>query len=251
MDREPFVKYVSLVRERVPSFTEYPFSIPAIQHLDQLDLGASVTFFVGENGTGKSTLLEAISVVAGLNAEGGSRNHTFHTRDTHSMLKDCLRLGRGIRSSRRSDAFFLRAETFYNLSTECERLGVEYGGRSLHDQSHGESFLSLVLNRFFGNGLYLLDEPEAALSPLRQMSLLVAMHDLVATGSQFIIATHSPIIMAFPDAVIYRFSETGIAPVKYTETDHYRITKNFLTRTDSMLQQLLGGDPDDPTRPVH
>jgi predicted ATPase len=239
MDRDPFLKYVSLVRERVPSFSEYPFSIPAISRLDELDLRASATFFVGENGTGKSTLLEAIAMVAGLNPEGGSRNHAFDTRATHSVLKDCLRLGRGVRSSRRSDAFFLRAETFYNLATESERLGLQYGDRSLHDQSHGESFLSLVLNRFFGNGLYLLDEPEAALSPLRQMSLLVAMHDLVAAGSQFIIATHSPIIMAYPDALIYRFSETGIVAVKYTDTDHYRITRNFLTRTDQMLRQLF------------
>ena len=165
MTPEPFLTYVALVRDRVPSLDQYPFTIPAIRRLGQIELHPKVTFFAGENGSGKSTLLEAIALVEGLNAEGGSRNFCFATRESHSVLAQFLRLGRGARSIRKADAFFFRSESFYNVATEAERLGVTYGDKSLHEQSHGESFLSLVLNRFFGNGLYILDEPEAALSP--------------------------------------------------------------------------------------
>ena len=202
-DPQPFIQSVNLLRERVPSFEQYPFSIPAIRHLDRIEIHPRVTFFAGENGTGKSTLLEAIAAVEGINVEGGSRNFSFSTNDNSSCLKDYVRLERPMRSLRKTDAYFFRAESFYNVASEMERLGVEYGERSLHRQSHGESFLSLLLNRFCGNGLYLLDEPEAALSPLRQMSFLAAVHDLTQSGSQFIIATHSPIIMAYPCAAIY------------------------------------------------
>ena len=144
-----------------------------------------------------------------------------------------------MRSLRKTDAYFLRAESFYNVATEMERLGLRCGGASLHQQSHGEKFLSLIIHRFFGNGLYLLDEPEAALSPLRQMSFLAAVHDLTQAGSQFIIATHSPIIMAYPLATIYWFSEQGIAPIEYAETDHYKTTKAFLDNPRRMLNELM------------
>jgi predicted ATPase len=237
--QEPFLTDVALLRDRVPSFEKYPFSIPAIRELGQLDLHPKVTFFAGENGSGKSTLLEAIALVEGLNAEGGSRNFSFSTRESHSVLCQFLRLGRGMRSRRKADAFFFRSESFYNVATEAERLGLTYGNRSLHEQSHGESFLSLILNRFLGNGLYILDEPEAALSPSRQLSLLRAMHELIENGSQFLIATQSPIVLGYPHATIYWLSDAGIAPVPYTETEHFRVTRSFLTQRDTMLRELF------------
>ena len=203
-----FVRSVVLRREKVASFDQYPFSLPAIKSLQQIDLHAKVTFFVGENGSGKSTLLEAIAVALGFNAEGGSKNFRFGTRRSHSVLNEYLRIVKGVKRPR--DGFFLRAESFFNVATEIEKLDAEpsfgppvidsYGGRSLHEQSHGESFLALMLERFGGRGLYILDEPEAALSPQRQLAVLSRIHDLVLDDSQFIVATHSPILMAYPDA---------------------------------------------------
>ena len=228
-DPKPFIDSVTMLRERVPSFEQYPFSMPAIRHLRRLALHPRVTFFVGENGTGKSTLLEAIAAVEGINAEGGSRNFSFSTNDNVSELKTflcgwndpCARFERPMRIS-----------CAPNLSTTSQRKwsGWDSGAAELRCTSNrtARSFLSLIIHRFFGNGLYLLDEPEAALSPLRQMSFLAAVHDLTQAGSQFIIATHSPIIMAYPLATIYWFSEQGIAPIEYAETDHYKTTKAFL-----------------------
>jgi predicted ATPase len=241
MSPEPFLKRVWLAREKVGDFDLYPFCIPAIRHLGDLALHPHVTFFVGENGTGKSTLLEAMAVAEGFNAEGGSRNFTFATRPSHSGLYACLKFERGLRRLKRSDGYFFRAESYFNLATEIDRLGVtnSYGDRSLHEQSHGESFWSLMANRLGGNGLYLFDEPEAALSPSRQLSMLAAMHRLVQAGSQFIIATHSPILMAYPDALLYVFSTDGIAATPYVETEHYRVTKAFLTRKEAMLDELF------------
>lgn len=247
---QPFLKRVSLRRDDVPSFDDYPFAIPAVRFLDELVLHPQVTFFVGENGTGKSTLLEAIAVAEGFNPEGGSRNFTVSTRDSHSELFTHLKFERGFRRLRRSDGYFFRAESYFNVATEIERLDdiptqeqpkiiKSYGGCSLHEQSHGESFWSLVSNRFGGDGFYLLDEPEAALSPSRQLSFLTALHDKVNDGSQFIIATHSPIIMAYPNAWIYTFSESQIKRVKYEDTEHYKVTKAFMNRTEPMLDELL------------
>jgi predicted ATPase len=199
-----------------------------------------VTFFVGENGTGKSTLLEAIAVAEGFNAEGGSRHAMFQTKETHDKdLPRKLQLGRN--KIPRSDSYFLRAESFYNLSSYIEEIGMShaYGDKPLHQQSHGEAFLSLMAERLTGNGLYLMDEPEAALSPQRQLSFLAALHDLVGKGSQFVIATHSPIIMAYPDATILHFTTSGIAQLAYEETEHYKVTRAFITRRELMLQELL------------
>ena len=226
-----------------PAEDSFLCTLPAVQALKdgkRLSLDAPITFFVGENGTGKSTLLEAIAVAFGLNPEGGSKNFSFSTFDSHADLSlglSKLHLPR--------DSFFLRAESFYNAAGYLDRLEEDlpgvidaYGGVSLHKQSHGESFLSLMQNRFFGNGLYLLDEPEAALSPMRQLSLLVLLRDLVQKDSQFIIATHSPILMAYPDALIYEFTGDGISRVNYRETEHYRVTRMFLENPERMLQQL-------------
>jgi predicted ATPase len=245
----PFLDSISLRRDLVPGFEAYPFSIPAVKNLYSLKLHPRVTFLIGENGTGKSTLLEGIAVAEGFNAEGGSRNFMFETRETKYPLARYLQLGRGAVRLARSDSFFLRAESFYNVATAIEKLGFApnqspYGPVSFHEQSHGESFLNLLLNRLGSNGLYLMDEPEAALSPQRQLSFLVALHNLVQRGSQLIIATHSPIIMAYPDATIYSFTEGGIAPIAYQETEHYKVTKAFLSRTEKMLADLLSDAED-------
>ena len=237
-----FLKAVKLKRDGVPSFKEYPFSIPAIRELDELPFGSPVTFFIGENGTGKSTLLEAIAVAAGFNAEGGSRNFRFATRASHSPLHEHLRLVRS--GARPKDGYFLRAESFYNVATAADEYGVNRsnGGESLHAQSHGESFMALVLHLLNGHGLYLFDEPEAALSPTRQLSLMVAMQQLVEHGSQFIIATHSPILLGYPEAEILQFGAGSIAPVAYRETEHYVVTRAFLERPEKMLRELMGPD---------
>ena len=238
---DSFVRSVVLKRDTVESFDAYPFSIAALRGLNILELPSPVTFFVGENGSGKSTLLEAIAVAAGMNPEGGSRNFNFSTRASHSPLHEHLRLVRGVQRPR--DSYFLRAESFFNVATEIERIDPSlieaYGGKFLHEQSHGESFMALLTERLFGNGLYIFDEPEAALSPGRQMAALCAIHQLVNKNSQFIIATHSPIIMAYPGATIYSFTENGIDRINYKSTEHYRITRDFLNRTDTMLSELL------------
>jgi predicted ATPase len=243
---EPFIHFVALLRERVPSFDAYPFSIPAVRHLRKLDLHRSVTFLIGENGTGKSTLLEAIAVADGFNPEGGTRNFNFSTRDSHSELYKCIQLGRGVRRARH-DSFFLRAESFYNVATEIDQRGLiaansPYGPVSFHAQSHGEAFLTLMINRFSGNGFYLLDEPESALSPQRQLSFLTALHDLVRRGSQLIIATHSPLIMAYPEATIYWLSDDGIERVEYEDTEHFKVTRAFFSRREKMLAELLSDE---------
>jgi len=237
-----------LLRQELPPHS-YLRTLPAVQFLmagNELTFDRSVTFLVGENGSGKSTLLEAIAVACGFNAEGGTRNFSFSTRSTHSELGEYLTVARR-RYPR--DGFFLRAESFYNVATNIDemdegpgfgaRLVDSYGGISLHKQSHGESFMALVQNRFGGHGLYLLDEPEAALSPARILTLLAQMHYLVQNDSQFIIATHSPILMAYPGARLYLLDELGIASVEYRETEHYQLTKQFLNDPDRMLGYLL------------
>lgn len=240
-----FLQSIRLDREAVTSFGAYPFSVPAIRHLHRLDFHPAVTFFIGENGSGKSTLLEALAIKLGFNAEGGGKNFDFATRATHSNLHEFLELERSFAHA--TDGFFLRAESFYNLASQIDDLGVEYGygKKSLHAQSHGEAFLSLLLNRLQGGGVYLFDEPEAALSPQRQLSVLTLLHRLVYHQSQLVIATHSPILLAYPNARIYQFTESGIAEVKYTETEHYQVTKDFLNRHERMLEILLTAEDED------
>lgn len=259
MEPLPYLRKVELKRNLVDSFDTYPFSIPAIKELDSLKFGKEVTLFVGENGSGKSTLLEAIAVGLGFNAEGGTKNFNFGTRNTHSELHEYLRLSKSFKGYK--DGFFLRAESFYNVATNIDELDEvsydfgyskqnppplpiknTYGGKSLHKQSHGESFLSLMLERFRGNGLYILDEPEAALSPTRQLTVLSRMHQLVNTQSQFIMATHSPILLAYPGAMIYQIDKSGIYPIEYKNTEHYTITKSFLNNPNSMLNELFSDE---------
>lgn len=236
------MNYVKRIRLREePNKYSYLHKIPAIRHLIQtkiMDFNAPVTFFVGENGTGKSTFLEAIAVSMGFNAEGGSRDFSFSTRDTHSELCELITV---IKTNFPKDGFFLRAESFYNTASYLDEHSnlKRYGRKSLHAQSHGESVMALVTNRFDGNGLYILDEPETALSPQRQLSLIVEINRLIKEKSQFIIATHSPILMAFPGAEIYQFSDSGIKKVSYQDTEHYMITKRFLNAPDKMLHYLL------------
>lgn len=246
IEAEHYLLEAKLLRDKVPSFDEYPFSLPAIKSLNSITFHPAVTFLVGENGAGKSTLLEALAIAWGFNPEGGSRNFCFSNRDSHSSLNSYLRLVKGIR--RPKDGYFLRAESFFNVATEIDRLDGEpggppiirsYGGNSLHEQSHGESFFTLLMHRFHGQGLYMLDEPEAALSPTRQMAMISRMHDLVNQHSQLIIATHSPILMAYPNAQILLVSEEGILPVDYTETEHYIVTKDFLNKYEKFLKELL------------
>ena len=240
MISQQFLSRISLKRDQVSSFDEYPFCLPAVSTLDYLALHPKVTFFVGENGSGKSTLLEAIAVALEFNAEGGTKNFNFATQNSHSSLHEYLRIARGIKQPK--DGFFLRAESFYNVASEIDNLGVQgsYGGKSLHHQSHGEAFLSLINHRFKGKGLYLLDEPEAALSPQRQLSLLTRIHDLVEDQSQFVIATHSPILLAYPGAKIVQFDSTGINEVAFEDTEHYKLTRDFLNHPQRYLHKLLG-----------
>jgi predicted ATPase len=234
-----YLNGIELKRGEVRSFDEYPFSLPAVRTLDEIELRSPVTFLVGENGSGKSTLLEAIASSWGFNPEGGSRNMMFATRPSESGLHEYLRLQRGLR--RPADGFFLRAESFFNVATEVDKLEMAsaYGGKSLHEQSHGESFLAVFMDRFYGGGFYILDEPEAALSPSRQLSVLTRMHDLVGQQSQFLIATHSPILMGYPGADILLLDEDGIRRVEYEETEHYFITREFLQNRERMLRELF------------
>lgn len=238
-----FIRSIEITTPGISSSEEYPFCLDAIKYLSQMEalhFHPKVTFLVGENGTGKSTILEAIAVAFGFNAEGGSKNFTFSSKDTHSILHKHLKVIKGYRACK--NGFFLRAESFYNLATNLDQMGPEalaaYGGKSLHEQSHGESFFSLFMNRLGGNGVYILDEPEAALSPARQLAFLSRLHDLVKEDAQFIIATHSPILMAYPDAWIYQISNT-LERIAYDETENFQITQSFLNNPSKMLNILL------------
>jgi len=240
MVSERILIHLELQRDKVTNWGEHPFDIPAVAGLDKLQFHPAVTFFVGENGSGKSTLVESIAMRAGFNAEGGNKNFRSSLRPSESSLHEFIRLARGLRRER--GGFFLRAETMFNVSTEAEN----YWEEELHAMSHGEAFLWLALNKFVPRGLYILDEPESALSPQRQLSLLARMHQLVQGGAQFVISTHSPIILAYPNATIYSLDRSGIRPVRYEDTEHYAITKAFLQNPAAMLHRLFSEiDKDD------
>lgn len=240
-----FLKQIRFVDWPQPA-EHYPYNLPAFRGLSELSTERSVTFFVGENGSGKSTLLEAIAKNAGFNPEGGGRSNVFSTAETESSLDNHLRLSW---LPKVTQGFFLRAESFYNFASYIDELEREfptgytaYGGKSLHQQSHGESFLSLFTHRFNGRGkaLYLLDEPEAALSPARQLALLRIIWELEQSKqAQLIIATHSPILLGYPNAEILNFDTSPISTIRYEDTEHYAITRQFLLNRERMLKELF------------
>lgn len=233
----PFLHEVVSLPERVDP-ARYPFNVPAFSNGIALTFRSKVTFFVGENGSGKSTLLEALAECCGFNPEGGSRDHHRATFADRSPLAQALRLSW---RPKVVEGFFMRAESFYNFATYIETVSDlrAYGGRSLHEQSHGESFLSLFTNRF-EQGIYILDEPEAALSPQRQLSFLRVIHDLATPGhAQFLIATHSPIILSYPGAVLFSLDGGAIREVSYRDTQHFLVTRDFLNSPESFFKHLF------------
>jgi len=237
----PFLREIQMRRDEVPDFGVYPFSVPAVKNLKTLALSPGLTCFAGENGSGKSTLIEAIAILAGFNAEGGTKNFRHAYDRTESNLAQFLRPVRN--PGREKGGFFLRAESMFNLFSEANRLGPGPNGwGDGHAMSHGESFLYVVQERFRPHGLYVLDEPEAALSPQRQLALLRLIADYLAQGCQFIMATHSPILLAYPGALVYWLDQDGIRPVDYQETEHFQVTRNFLNDPQRMLDLLLRDD---------
>jgi predicted ATPase len=233
----PFLHRVEGLPEKFDR-TRFPFGLRAFTRGIDLAFRTPVTLFVGENGSGKSTLLEAIADCCGFNPEGGSRDHHRAVFADRSELAQALRLSW---LPKVTEGFFLRAESFYNFASYIERVSDmgAYGGRSLHAQSHGESFLSLFTHRF-EQGLFILDEPEAALSPQRQLSLLKIVHDLSTPGqAQFLIATHSPILLAYPGAVIFDLDGDTIEPIRYQDTRHYLVTRDFLNSPERFFKHLF------------
>lgn len=210
--------------------------IEAFQGVEKLDFNKPITFFVGENGSGKSTLLEALAVAHGFNPEGGTKNYVFSTHDTHSELCDAIRVVKSYRKEKWG--YFLRAESFYNVATQEEAYANPVPAR-YHEQSHGESFLALAQNNLRPNGLYLFDEPEAALSPQRQLTLLMQIYNCAKEGSQFMIVTHSPILLGMPGADIYCFDHGRIHLCEYEDTESYQVTKMFINNRQRLLEQLL------------
>ena len=218
--------------------SSYLWNIPAIAGVEWVDFDKPVTCFVGENGSGKSTLLEAMAINCGFNPEGGTKHYSFSTFDSHSELNQCMRLIKGPKKPRWG--YFLRAESFYNVAT-AEAAYSQSGGtpQHLHEKSHGESFLATVHNNFQGGGVYLLDEPEAALSPQRQLTLLREIYTCAQAGAQFFIVTHSPILLGLPDAAILSFDDGPIHPIAYEDTDSYQIMSLFLSDRRRILHDLL------------
>ena len=239
---KPYLQTVSIRPDAEIDFDVYPFTIPAVRELGHLELHPDVTFFVGENGAGKSTVLEGIALALGYSPEGGTKNFQLRTAESESSLHEVLRLARSFRKPR--DGYFLRAESFYNVATFMDETGYlgGYGSKSLHARSHGEAFMTLLTQKFSGRGLYLMDEPEAALSPNRQLAALAAIHQLVQDESQFIIATHSPILLSYPRAKILQFDGSGITEVAFEDTEHYAVTRDFLNNYPRRLEQLLADE---------
>ncbi|KOS68638.1 ATPase AAA [Lysinibacillus contaminans] len=237
-----YLKSCKVLQEEIEDKRAYPFDIPSLRDLQELEFPTNVTFFVGENGSGKSTLLEAIADRCDFNTAGGGRQNTYDVHKAESALGEYIRLSW---LPKVSSGFFLRAETFYQFASHIDEMAMwernkyaAYGGKSLHHQSHGESFLSLFMNRFKDKAIYLLDEPEAALSPTRQLSLLKIMKGL-EHEAQFIIATHSPILLGYPNATIYSFDEGNIESIRYEDTIHYIVTKRFLNAPETIFTELF------------
>jgi len=244
MEFNGYLLSMRLNQDNVPD--GYPFNIPCIKSFKELAFHPNVTFFTGENGVGKSTLIEAIAIYLGFNAEGGSKNFNFRSAETHSDLHNFLTISKSFRKPR--DGYFLRGESFYNVASEIDKLDEElggpkiidsYGGLSLHEQSHGQSFWALFMNRFSGNGVYILDEPESALSATKQIAMLSKINNLVDKNAQFIITTHSPILLAYPNAYIYEMADGKTTRIKYEESEVYRVYKSFLDSPKRILDNLF------------
>lgn len=232
-----FIQKVTIDWSKVEPYS-YLRKIPALQFGECLEFRKNITFFVGENGTGKSTLLEAIAVAERFNPEGGTKNYNFSTYNSHSELHEAIRMFRGFSKPRYG--YFLRAESFYNVASKEEQYADErHPSQKYHEKSHGESFLALAQNTFQPNGLYLLDEPEAALSPQRQLTLLIEISRLAKEGAQFIIASHSPILLGIPDAQILSFDDGVIHECQYEETESYQVTEMFINNREYFLKRLL------------
>lgn len=251
MEFNGYLLSLRLSQEHLPD--RYPFNIPCLKSFQELAFHPNVTFFTGENGVRKSTLIEALAVSLGFNAEGGSKNFNFASKSTHSELHNYLTVSKSFRKPK--DGFFLRGESFYNVASEIDKLDEDvpfssnspkiidaYGGLSLHEQSHGQSFWSLFMNRFAGSGVYILDEPESALSSTKQIAMLSKIDNLVDKNAQFIITTHSPILLAYPNAWIYEMANGKITKVKYEESEIYRVYKSFLDHPKRILDNLFSSN---------
>lgn len=245
----PYLERVELLPERVEDWSVYPFHLPVLKQL-RVEFSAPLTFFVGENGSGKTTLLEAIAGLCGLPLGGGGRTELASdalARGVHSRLLGALR-PRFLKRPR--DGYFVRAENLVRLADLLEERARDpdfggnpyacYGGRSLHARSHGEAFLSIFEHRLHSGGVLVMDEPEAALSPQRQLTLLAQLHEFLSSGTtQVFIATHSPVLMTYPGAVLLELSSTGIAPVRLEDTSHYHVTRGILEHPERYWKHLL------------
>ena len=232
-----FIQQLTIDWSKVSQYS-YLRKIPALQFKESIKFNKNITFFVGENGTGKSTLLEAIAVAEGFNPEGGTKNYHFSTYNSHSELHEAIRMYRSFLKPK--FGYFLRAESFYNVASKEEEYADDWHpSEKYHEKSHGESFLALAQNSFRSNGLYLLDEPEAALSPQRQLTLLIEINRLAKQGAQFIIASHSPILLGIPDAQILSFDDGEIHECEYEDTDTYQVTEMFINNREYFLKRLL------------
>lgn len=232
-----FIQGLTIDWNRVRPYN-YVRQIPAISGIDTFTFHKPITFFVGENGSGKSTLLEAIAVAYGFNAEGGTKNYSFSTYNSHSELCEAMTIFKGYR--RPKFGYFLRAESFYNVATkEIDYSDDDHPSKGYHQKSHGESFLAIAQDYMGADGVYIFDEPEAALSPQRQLTLLINIYRCAQEGAQFIIVSHSPILLGMPDAEIFSFDNGTIHPCQYEDTDSYVITKTFVNNRQHFLNQLL------------
>lgn len=244
----PRLKTIQLLRDRVPVWDRYPFNVDCIVSLSSIEVSSPICFLVGENGTGKSTLLEAIAIHYGFGREGGSRNVSFETTDSVRSVDELARALRIAFTNRTGRGYYLRAESFFNVASYVDNIGVAqaYGGKSLHGQSHGESFISLMQQRFSGPGFYVMDEPEAALSPQRQLSALLLFREVLEKDrdSQFLIATHSPILLAYPNAQILSFDGGQIREIAYRESQPYQLVSRFVASPERYIKALFndGGD---------
>lgn len=234
---EQFIQRISIDWDKIEQ-SSYLRKIEAINKIEELEFEKPITFFVGENGSGKSTLLEALAVAYGFNPEGGTKNYSFSTYDSHSQLHEAIRVSKGFRKAKWG--YFLRAESFYNVATKEEEYSdIEHPSEKYHEKSHGESFLALAQKQLGPNGLYLLDEPEAALSPQRQLTLLMEIVSYAKQGSQFIIVTHSPILLGIPDAQILSFDDGIVHNCEYEDTESYKVTEMFINNREVLLRRLL------------